>query len=183
MSDDTIVRHCAPTLAGLKTGNIFTVSFHSEQVLDEELRRIGRVLSAKGLRIRKLRVRDGRALIYVFRPSRLQADLLEHEAREILRRFGYICADNDSCIERLVERIDTEQGFPHEIGLFLGYPPEDVSGFIDCCGRNCKLCGYWKVYGDVHEAKKRFAKYKKCTCVYLKCLQKGVSLSRLAVDI
>ncbi|MDO4869625.1 MAG: DUF3793 family protein [Bacillota bacterium] len=183
MSDDTIVRHCAPTLAGLKTGNIFTVAFHSEQVLDEELQRLEKVLSAKGLRIVKLRVRDGRALIYVYRPHRLQSDLVGHEAREILRRYGYDSVDSHSCIRRLVERIETQQGFPHEIGLFLGYPPEDVSGFIDCCGKNCKLCGYWKVYGDVHEAEKRFAKFKKCTCVYLKCLQKGVSLSRLAVDI
>ena len=96
MSEDTIVRHCAPTLAGLKTGNIFTVSFHSEQVLDEELQRLEKVLSVKGLRIVKLRVRDGRALIYVYRPRRLQSDLVGHEAREILRRYGYDSVDNHS---------------------------------------------------------------------------------------
>ena len=36
--------------------------------------------------------------------------------------------------------------FPHEIGLLLGYPPEDVSGFIENGGKNFLCSGYWKVY-------------------------------------
>ena len=181
MSEDIVVRHCAPTLAGLKTGNIFTTSYESDQRLDEDIRELNLILAEKGIKIIKLRSRCGRALIYVYRPGKLQTDLSREEARRILAGFGYVETDQECCIDKLIERIDMEEGFPHEIGLFLGYPPEDVSGFINCGGKECKSCGYWKVYGDVDAAEKLFAMYAKCTGVYLKCLEKGVTLSKLAV--
>ena len=55
----------------------------------------------------------------------------------------------------------TSESFPHEIGLFLGYPAEDVQGFIRNCAAKPKLVGAWKVYGDAEVAKKKFASYKK----------------------
>ena len=48
----------------------------------------------------------------------------------------------------LIRRLQDEAEFPHEIGLFLSYPPEDVQGFIDHHARDFKLSGLWKVYGD-----------------------------------
>ena len=38
MSEDTVIRHGAPTLAGMKTGNLFPCFFSSPQALAEELR-------------------------------------------------------------------------------------------------------------------------------------------------
>lgn len=52
--------------------------------------------------------------------------------------------------------------FPHEIGLFLGYPPEDVEGFRLHRGRDYKLCGCWKVYSDVEGARQCFRRYARC---------------------
>lgn len=49
--------------------------------------------------------------------------------------------------------------FPHEIGIFLGYPIWDVEGFIEHKGQNYKFCGYWKVYQDVEGAKLKFKEY------------------------
>ena len=72
-------------------------------------------------------------------------------------------------------------GASHEIGLFLGYPLEDVQGFIENCGKNYRLCGCWKVYGDPQAALRCFARYEKCARVYLQCYQNGHSLSRLTV--
>ena len=57
MSEDLIVRHCAPTLAGLKTGNMFRASFADEGELDAELERLNLILTEKGLRITALRKR------------------------------------------------------------------------------------------------------------------------------
>lgn len=36
----------------------------------------------------------------------------------------------ERCVAELIRRVRHEEDFPHEIGLFLGYPSEDVSGFI-----------------------------------------------------
>ena len=49
------------------------------------------------------------------------------------------------------------------MGLFLGYPPEDVRGFIENRAAGCKLIGCWKVYGDVDAAKEKFASFERCT--------------------
>ena len=73
--------------------------------------------------------------------------------------------------------------FPHEVGLFLSYPPEDVKGFIDhrACGFKC--AGLWKVYGDEEKARTLFAKYRKCTEIYCALWQSGSRLEQLAVAV
>jgi len=183
MSEDILIRHCAPTLAGLKTGNIFTVSYLSEEELTEDLCRFNSILNEKGLRVMCLRKQNGRALIYLFRPGRLHQDLSRSEAKAILQEFGYIECHPEACVPILMDRLSRCRDFPHEIGLFLGYPPEDVKGFITSCGRDCKTCGYWKVYGDKAEAEKQFHRFRKCTEVYCKCMKRGIPLEKLAVKV
>ena len=80
-----------------------------------------------------------------------------------------------------MKRICECDEFPHEIGLFLGYPPEDVRGFIEEGAAKCKCTGCWKVYGDVERAQKLFAAYKKCTAVYQKQHAQGKSIEQLTV--
>ena len=80
-----------------------------------------------------------------------------------------------------VARVYSCGGFPHEIGLFLGYPIDDVISFIENKGKNFKCCGCWKVYHDEDNAKKTFEKYKKCTNIYCKKYLQGSSLKRLTV--
>ena len=80
-----------------------------------------------------------------------------------------------------MKRMREQDEFPHEIGLFLGYPPEDVRGFIENGARGCKCVGCWKVYGDAETARETFAKYKKCTDVYRARYAEGRSVERLTV--
>lgn len=73
--------------------------------------------------------------------------------------------------------------FPHEVGLFLSYPPEDVKGFINHCANDFKCAGLWKVYGNEEKARSLFAKYKKCTEIYCALWQSGSKLEQLAVAV
>lgn len=50
--------------------------------------------------------------------------------------------------------------FPHEMGILLGYPIEDVQRFIEEKGKNYLCSGYWKVYQDVASKKKLFEQYE-----------------------
>ena len=45
----------------------------------------------------------------------------------------------------------------------MGYPPEDVRGFIQSKSRGTKCVGTRKVYGDEETARRQFALYEKCT--------------------
>ena len=181
MSEELLIKHCSPTLAGIKTANLFTASFENREALNACLRCWNCFLTRKGLRSIPLRVVNGRALIYVYRPARLKQDLRQDSAEHILLKRGYCTEAPEKCIAHLMERLRTHEDFPHEIGLFLGYPPEDVSGFIENRACGCKCLGCWKVYGDVEAAQKTFAKYKKCTAVYGDLFAQGRSVERLTV--
>ena len=74
-----------------------------------------------------------------------------------------------------------EGDFPHEIGVFLGYPLADVIGFIQNRGKNFTACGYWKVYTDPTAAQAEFARYKKCERIYARCYYNGTPIRRLTV--
>lgn len=180
MSEELIIRHCSPTLAGIKTGNMFNCSFSNETELKENLRRLNKILVKKGLRIVPLRIRDNKALIYLFRPSHLDRDLKNDFAKKLLYQYGYTCEIPERCICKLINRIIENEDFPHEVGLFLGYPPEDVEGFINNKADGYKMVGTWKVYGNETIAKKIFESYAKCTEYYSAKLANGVAIETLA---
>ena len=182
MSEEQVVRNCAPTLAGLKTGNLFACPYENREDLLDFLRSLNRRLGKKGVRAVPLRIRQDRALIYLYRPARLEKDLSCASCEALLSEFGYNCRGGSRCLTKLARRLKQQEDFPHEIGLFLSYPPEDVKGFIDNNAANFKYSGLWKVYGDEKRAKAMFEKFKKCTDIYCRMWQAGVSLDRLAVS-
>ena len=155
----------------------------SKEEIKTSVRRLNRLLVPKGLRILPLRYAGGKALIYVYRPARLQQDLTNYFACSLLREKGYPCGHPERCVAQLIRNLRDSKDFPHEIGLFLGYPPEDVQGFIQDTTGCCKCTGYWKVYGDPERAQKLFRQYKKCTDVYYAHWSKGTSIERLTVAV
>ena len=181
MSDERLIRQAAPTLAGIKTGSLFPCAYTDREKLLRQVRGLNRRLGAKGLCLVLLRWGEGNALLYLFRPSRLEADLAGEEARALLRELGYADAGRQRCLCELARRLRSRRDFPHEIGLFLSYPPEDVRGFIEHQGKDCKAVGCWKVYGDAERAEKRFDAYKRCTANYLSRFAAGASVEALTV--
>ena len=181
MSEELFIRHCSPTLAGIKPGSMFPYKYATPEELLEYIRSANQVLVPDGLRVLPLRYGDGSALIYVFRPSDLEKVLQDQTAVDLLKKRGYKDIRVQSCICQLVGRFKQETEFPHEVGLFLGYPPEDVCGFIENKAGGHKCVGCWKVYGDEQAARKTFARYKKCTEFYCSQWEKGQSIERLTV--
>ena len=181
MPEQLLIDQCSPTLAGLKTGNMFPVSIEPGQDICDELRRLNRLLKEKGIRVVILRRTDKKALLYLYRPDHLERDLGCPEARRILKEKGYFCGSAGNCIVQLIRHMSEDDVFPHEVGLFLGYPPEDVQSFMKDSRRGVKCTGCWKAYGNEEEARKTFARFRKCTDVYRRELSKGRSLLQLTV--
>ncbi len=181
MSDDYLIRNCAPTLAGIKTANLFTCPFDTREELFQAIRRMNRRLTPKGLRVLPLRVSRGKALIYLYRPVKLAQDLSDCVAVCLLRQQGYVPGNCQKTLVQLIRKLRCQEDFPHEIGLFLGYPPEDVRGFMTQGPACCKCSGCWKVYGDEDAARKKFAQYKKCTQIYCRLWAEGNNIERLTV--
>ena len=130
MPERLLIDHCSPTLAGLKTGNMFPVNVKPGQDICDELRQLNRMFREKGVRIVMLRRNGKKALVYLYRPDYLDRDLRCPEARQILEEKGYCSSSAGECVAELIRHM-AEDEFPHEVGLFLGYPAEDVRCFME----------------------------------------------------
>lgn len=176
-----LISHCSPTLASLKTAGLFNYSFSSRDEFEQTLLEGNRQLNSKGVFLEAVRVEDFRALILVYRESKLRRDLQNGAVAEFLSSYGYQNNSVAHCVGYLKRRFMPGREFPHEIGIFLGYPLEDVIGFIDNAGQNSKCTGCWKVYSDECEAMKLFQKYRKCKEIYQKLFSCGKTVMQLTV--
>ena len=185
MSEYQIIKHCAPTLAGLKTGSLIRVRLSDLEDLNASIRAISKKLNNKGIYILPLISFKSFVLLYIFRPSSLSKILSNSSALNLLEELHYDVSSIGGLLRSLKSRLESyanNDDFPHEIGFFLGYPSEDVISFFENKGKNYLLSGPWKVYHDVCSAKCLFDKHKKCTNIYCKCYNAGISLERLAVS-
>ena len=181
MSDAFLVEHCAPTFAGLKTGNLFRISYADVEAFREELRKLNGILKKKGLRAVPVRMTAEFALVYLYRPDFLKRDLGSEEATCLLKSLGYEPQSVNRSVAFLARMMREKEAFPHEIGLFLGYPPEDVLGFMKSSREGVKCVGCWKVYGDEARARAAFWRFQRCREVFEENVQRGRKLEALIV--
>lgn len=190
-----IVEYCSQTLASIKTAGLFGYRYASEEELLDETDRIGGLLDKKGISLELMKQGEGRALVYVYRRSHLMRDFGKEEVKQLLGYFGYPVEKGlpevIACLkERLSQVRQSTDGsvheltyeFPHEIGLFLGYPVEDVKGFIENKGRNCLCCGCWKVYCNACEKQTLFRQFEQCRRLYVYLHEQGRGLLKLTVQ-
>lgn len=176
-----LVNQCAPTLAGIKLGSLFTYTEQRAETIDALVSDWDHALVDKGIRVIVLTKRQSSALIYVYRPSLLMQRIADPDVLCFLQPYGYESDIESKAIARLQERVRQAERFPHEIGVFLGYPLADVKGFIQ--NRGAKYCasGMWKVYADAEQARHSFAQYSKCKAIYTAMYHRGNSIAKLAV--
>lgn len=181
MSDKLIVTHASPTLANLKAGSLFCSPIGENEDVYETLRKLNRRFSRKGLRVIPLKITQTNVLVYLYRVESLKSVLSQKEIQDFLYPYGYNPNNCEQSITHLVKRVSQSPNFPHEIGIFLDYPLEDVCGFINH-KQDSKLVGLWRVYGDVQKAKERFDLYKKCTEIYMQNLENHISLEQMTIE-
>jgi hypothetical protein len=161
------INQCGPVLFGGKPSALFWVSTEKcFSCLLDLINQIDRGASAIVLK----KTKSG-FLILFYKPGVLNRVIMEPDTQKLLRSFGYPeggpasrrrGVPEESYLDILQNRMLQSSEFPHEIGLFLGYPSEDVAGFIEQKGQNYKYCGLWKVYGNVKKAVNLFQQYEEC---------------------
>lgn len=175
-----MISQCSPTLAGIKVGNLFTYATDNEFELTKQIIKMNEILSIKGVVFKILRFFNGKALIYVYRKKQLEKELKKTEIQQFLIENGYEDFSINGTLDILKTHLE-KSDFPHEIGIFLGYPLADIKAFIHNKGMNYKCVGCWKVYTDECSAKKIFAKYQKCRDIYTKKYAEGFDILKLTV--
>lgn len=166
-----LINYCSPTLAGLKVGNIFTLNKNKSSTLD--FIKWNLTLYPLNIKVRILKESKENYLVYVYDKSLLESVLKNCDVINFLSTYGYCDFNVDKAIERLEYRLKKSSDFPHEIGVFLGYPLSDVKGFIKHKGQCYKKCGLWKVYGDTKVSERMFQDFHHCKNCFKKLYKEG----------
>ena len=178
--EELLAFHCAPALAGIKAANLVSCPRQLVEDPEELVAQYGRTLGSRGIHLRILCRCPKGTLILVYREDRLARCLARPAAVRLLVQAGYPVGTVEELLDHLSRRMARRQGtFPHEIGLFLDYPPVDVIGFLRHGGKGCKLCGHWKVYGDAESARRQFQRYDRCRAALTQRVRQGYSLAQL----
>ena len=169
---DGFVNKAGAVVSGHKPAAIFSIPMRAycggrwrqlvRSALDEALRTYADALPNYGVRLSVLYRDERRVYLLAWRPAHLTEVLLHKDSLAILREHGYQGSDTTALVSELRRRLvsyytgcrKSAANFPHEIGVFLGYPAEDVRGFLEGRPATCK--GPWRAYGDERVARRRF---------------------------
>lgn len=171
-----IAVQCAPLLSGVKISNILIVEKrHKKQIYQ--------LFSGSRILVYLLCEDNEKAIFLLFDRTLMESLLLQEETRKLLSelgyqsfRLGYVLREYADRYERYMKN---KQAFPHEMGLLLGYPMEDIRGFIENNGQNFLYTGYWKVYGNLSEKLLVFETYQKAKERVMRLVHNGACISTI----
>ena len=170
---------CAPLITGLKVSILLIISKGNEEV-------VKRILNRTGISYYRLIQTRTKTTFLLFRRNELEEFLSDENVRNVLMKAGYKSLQIDKILRTFSLRyeayIQGDKSFPHEMGLLLGYPVEDVVGFVENNGKNFLYSGYWKVYENQKAKVKLFDKFKVAEETLIHLLSNGLSMSDI-IDI
>ena len=158
--ESLLANYCAPALKQYKYANMFHLPKDDDSIRSF-IKQYNQQFNSKGIFFILIE-QETQYTIYVYN-SKLKDYISSNAVQNFLKSYQYPNTF-ELCIQELKKRLNTKN-FPHEIGVFLGYPLDDVIGFIE--HKPYYLVGDWKVYQNVNEAKKQFDLFKQTkTSVY-----------------
>ena len=164
---------CAPVIAGIKISNLLTIPAN-------RLKELSAILKKTTLSFRVIYPGRERLVILVYKEEELRKYLVSEEVEGFISGLGYKTSDISEMfpifVRRYIRYMEIKKDFPHELGLFLGYPVEDVEGFIRHNGKNYLYSGYWKVYKDAETKIKLFKNYEKVQTEIVRMLYEGIDI-------
>ncbi|GAA0070707.1 DUF3793 family protein [Clostridium sardiniense] len=150
----------APVVGGLKPSSTITLKKDSKEYLVWNNYK-KTFLNKIGLKHVVLREDDKAIILLIYSEKNLEKFINNKETKEFLLKLEYNLQDNlDSILDKLVQRYNRFH-CPHELGVFLGIPLEDVIDFMECTTKKCLLCGYWKVFNNSDNALEIFNNYNR----------------------
>lgn len=154
--DMLLALHCAPIINGIKISNLVKLTRKQSIALVK-------ILQTSGLSVWFLSCDETDNQTLVFRRKEMQEFLEQKSIQQILKKFGYTEFGIHQVFWKLTKHMkeyrEGKRDFPHELGILLGYPIDDVIGFMENQGANYSYCGYWKVYSNIEQAKQKFEAY------------------------
>lgn len=174
-----LATQCAPFLCKLAIANVLTIDTDDVAMF---------IIMLKSMKVKAkiLYRKENWVVLYLYRAEMLQKYLDKTEIRLFLMEQGYYENDLTGLINHFALRINTyyegDSDYPHEMGIFLGYPLEDVKGFIENDGKGFLHMGYWKVYHNPEESIERFRMFDQKREWMVREVISGKSIRKLCVE-
>ncbi|MCK5305976.1 MAG: DUF3793 family protein [Candidatus Omnitrophica bacterium] len=116
--------------------------------------------------------------VLFYNPEILFDTVTQPENYIFLKKFGYSsCKNTKDYLDTLKKRFcafdNSNPLFPHEIGIFLGYPLKDVKGFIEKGSLPLTGMGRWQVFGEPEESRRLMQMRDKAEKVFLNLIKNG----------
>ena len=175
--DQIIIRSSSPTFCNIKPGNLFFVK--NEDFDSEKFEAWKEFFFKHGLMAYSNQISETSTAILVLNISWAKKILADLFVQSYLSEKGYHTDCVFDFVEEVFSRMIENECFPHEVGVILGYPVEDVIGFENHHGRDCKYCGCWKSYSDIENAKECHCKFTECSRLCKKWYDEGFSISQI----
>lgn len=164
---------CAPLITGLKISHLLMME-------NTRLYSLWKLLKDSEIRNYVLCAGEKRSAVLLYRERELEDYLGREDVAAFLRQYGYEGEELSGIFRHFRGRYQryrtAGEDFPHEIGILLGYPLEDVNGFIRNRGQNCLYAGYWKVYGHAEAKRELFRMYERARRWMVELVGNGVRM-------
>lgn len=164
---------CASLITGLKISNLLILSSENERV-------VKLILDKSMISYYRLLKNDEKITYLLFKRQELERVIKDEDVWKIFRSNGYKTLHIGKILRtfqlRYEDYVNGNIEFPHEMGLLLEYPVEDVVGFVDNKGKNFLYSGYWKVYKNMKEKVKLFRKFEVAEETLIHMVSNGVSI-------
>lgn len=156
-----LIYNASLVISGVKPSATVTIKKDNDNLYDKWIKYGIDFLKIIDIAYINLRETNNALIILIYNENKLKNYIFEKENKKFLLQLGY--CDKEDLDEYLIilKRRYKEFNCPHELGVFLGFPLNDVKDFMECKEKKCLSCGYWLVYNDLQEAKKIFSKYDK----------------------
>lgn len=170
---------CAPLITGLKISNLLNIS-------REDFPQMQQIVKDSHISCYILLENARKMTVLLYQRESLESYLEQPGVKKLLEEAGYISFSLREVLAEFCARYQSYRGnktdFPHEMGLLLGYPVEDVEGFIKNKGNHSLCTGYWKVYENQDRKQKLFESFENAKESLIQLLSCGVSMEDI-VDI
>lgn len=153
-----LMLECAEVLAGVKPANLISI-VNRPQLCGRNLYQLWQShheeLAARlaDLSIMVLQTKERSLLLLCYNSDHLERHLAHAGIRTLLHKAGYEAdASTEALLAELRRRIGSNDSFPHEIGLFIGYPAKDVAAFMGLIKLPFACQCLWKIYGNPEQS-------------------------------
>ena len=141
-----LIYNASLVISGVKPSATITIKKGNENLYDKWIKYGISFLKEIDIQYINLRECSNALIILIYSEEKLSNYIFKEENKRFLRQLGYSEENDMREYLEILKRRYKEFNCPHELGIFLGFPLNDVKDFMNCKDKKCLSCGYWLVY-------------------------------------